>query len=463
MRDARWRALGADPVPPQFGPPTTSGVPFLHSPPIRGPASVVSANGAPSTSSTFSFLQTPSSPSFPPPNTTTFSLPPSGPFRTSHALPVRPSSTRFTSTTPSSLLTSLSTSSPALVLDIRTHTAWTHARLRSSLNICVPSTLLRRPAYGIDRVADGLTPADKVLFSSWETCESIYVLDADSLGLVEGGGVASLLAKFERAGFSGRLGWIKGGFAGVRTAVQGLGVEGSGWMHYGEEDSMDGSGTTSGHNSPSGGAGASTSALPTPTGLGPTRTPSLKHARPVLQVRDLPVSAFQQASTSAFTHAGLPTASKEMGGRPKKTARPGLGKRRKSGGEGFGLMLDMPKGNPMSPAGSMTPGGSSIGEKRMASNPFFDNIRQNSEVSPCLCGSFWWSLLTVRHRRPCRSLDHSPTSPPSTSPPHLPIPSPSSLLSSPHSSLSPRSSGLNSSLVNSTSSNSPNANASNGR
>ena len=339
-----------------------------------------SSTGPPPSSSTFSFLQTPSSPSFsPPPPTTTFSFPPSGPSRTPHARPS--SSTRFAPTTPSSLLSTLSTSSPSLVLDIRTHTAWTHARLRSSLNICVPSTLLRRPAYGIDRVADGLTPVDQTVFSTWSTCESIFVLDADSVGLVEGGGVASFLAKFERAGFVGRLRWVKGGFAGVRTAVQALGVEGSAWMQYGEGDSIDGSGTGSGQDSPSAAAGSS-SALPTPTGHGPTRTPSLKHARPVLQVRDLPVSAFQQASTSAFTHAGLPTASKEMGARPKKSARPGLGKRRKSGGDGFGLTLDMPKGNPMSSAGSMTPGGSSIGEKRMASNPFFDNIRQNSEVSP---------------------------------------------------------------------------------
>lgn len=110
-----------------------------------------------------------------------------------------------------------------------------------------------------------------------------------------------------------------------------------------------------------------------------------KHARPVLQVRDLPVSAFQQASTSAFAHAGAPS-SIAIGGRPTSEStggdsRPGLGKRRKSTNEGFGLSLDMQMQMAAQEEEPSTPGSESTGEKRMATNPFFDNIRQNSEAS----------------------------------------------------------------------------------
>lgn len=258
-----------------------------------------------------------------------------------------------------------------LVLDIRTHTAYTTSRVTQSLNICVPSTLLRRPAYDLSRIGDSLSPQDHAELDRWSTVDVVIVLDGEGTQLVQGGGVSSLLDKFERVGFKGRLGFVQGGFAEVSRELRGVGGK-NGWLSYGQQAGGSGS--------------AALGTLPA--------TPSLKHGRPVLQVRDLPVAAFQQASTSAFTHAGLPSAAHNMGpfslGRGASGAssrgsggssRGGMGKRRKGTME---TGVSTPDGSLSSEGGAgttLTPGGESSGEKRMASNPFFDNIRQNSEVS----------------------------------------------------------------------------------
>lgn len=274
------------------------------------------------------------------------------------------------------LLTSSSSAPSILLLDIRTHTAFFECRFKSSVNICVPSTLLRRPNYGVDRISEGLMPLERVEFEKWSSVENIIVLDSDSMGLKEGGGVSSLLAKFS-TGFEGTLGYVKGGFKALKAEAKLNASSSRELLQYGEGDSIDGS--NSSHSVSAHSTILSSSSIPTTPGGSSTR----QLTRPILQVRDLPISAFQQASTSAFAHAGLPSASLNMGGRPTSSkgtsSKPGISKRRKSDGHSaFGLNIDMPTGLA---TGSTTPGGNSIAEKRMATNPFFDNIRQNSEVS----------------------------------------------------------------------------------
>ncbi|GAA5899797.1 hypothetical protein JCM6882_005437 [Rhodosporidiobolus microsporus] len=367
---------------------------------------------------------------------------------------------------------------PLLVLDIRTHTSYLTERLSTSISICVPSTLLRRPGFGIDRVQEGLPPAEQEVFERWSSCGAIIVLDAESTSLTEGGGVASLLAKFDKAGFQGKLGWVKGGWYAVKTQLRALPPdEADRLIESGapasetsasapvsrqgtpsQDDSLGGSGGGSKsaslpqYGSGAGGGASSSSTAPA--------AGSKKHARPVLQVRDLPIAAFQLASTSAFVNSGPPTgggggAAGGAGGGGGKNAplqtstrgvfdvtltspstsggsiaslasqRPGMGKRRKSGAEGEflpggafgstsgaggqgggstmpthlgmggGFSVGMPahmmgganasgpgSGHSDSAASSSARGmGAAVeSQKRMSTNPFYDNIRQNQEA-----------------------------------------------------------------------------------
>ncbi|KAK4705633.1 tyrosine-protein phosphatase 2/3, partial [Phenoliferia sp. Uapishka_3] len=267
---------------------------------------------------------------------------------------------RYTSFTPAALLTLLafppSSGGPAaLILDLRPHSAWVNCRARASVNICVPSTLLRRPNHGVEQIAAALSTTDRAEFQRWTSPGiTVIVLDGESTSLVDKGGIASLLAKFVKAGFTGKLGWVRGGFVALRQEALGGAASSRDLLEFGpvERSSDD------------------ASAFPDAS--------SGKHARPVLQVRDLPISAFQASSTSAFTHAGLPSANINMGGRSSagskasSSGRP-IVKRRKSGTEGFNL-------DGLSMAGTATPAPREVAEKRMATNPFFDNIRQNSEA-----------------------------------------------------------------------------------
>ncbi|GAA6056726.1 hypothetical protein JCM3770_005867 [Rhodotorula araucariae] len=313
---------------------------------------------------------------------------------------------------------------PVLLLDIRTHTAHVAEHLTGSINICVPSTLLRRPAFGIDRVCEGLPRDDQAVFDQWAAAGAIVVIDAESTSLVEGGGVASLLAKFDKAGFAGKLGWVKGGWYALRTQLRALPAhEQQLLLDTGLADG-DGSATADGTSTPASpgfkttGLGGPRSSSPAVSGAG-----SKKHGRPVLQVRDLPIAAFQLASTSAYLHeagrgsalsgqggsnagGGLPTSRRGVevtltspsttGGSVSSLAsqRPGMDKRRKSGNEPGGssnrffasttpikptpdlsATLGLAKANPDNRR--LLTGRDQL---RTSANPFFDNIRQNSEA-----------------------------------------------------------------------------------
>ncbi|KAI5479261.1 protein tyrosine phosphatase [Pseudohyphozyma bogoriensis] len=277
-------------------------------------------------------------------------------------------SDRYTALAPFGLLTLLkSPNSSTITIDLRTHSSWCQTRLKSSINVCVPSTLLRRPNHGIEQVSAALSPSDQAQFSKWSEAETIVVLDGDAMVLLEGSGIASMLAKFVKAGYGGKLAWVRGGFSAVRTEALST--------FPGGRELLDT------------GAAAESSSAASGKGYPTLATPG-KHGRPVLQVKDLPVSAFQMSSTSAFTHGsgGMKTGAshetEQSQGSGSTSGRPGLGKRRKSGMEGFGWKLGM-GGGPEAGGGmdgGVTPAAHTDKETRVATNPFFDNIRQNSEA-----------------------------------------------------------------------------------
>ncbi|GAA5945089.1 hypothetical protein JCM3775_000905 [Rhodotorula graminis] len=369
----------AHPVPPTPGPSTTAGISF------------------PSSSAT------PPSLSFPmsmPPGRRVAGRPSSLSARPSASSAPVVHSSRYTLYNPQTLFSVLLSSAPRdgapdspplLILDIRPHTAYVAERLTGAINICVPSTLLRRPAFGIDRVAEGLSPADQAVFEKWASAAAIVVLDNESTSLVEGGGVVSLLAKFDKAGFAGKLGWVKGGWYAVRTQLRGLAAdEQQALLHSGPAGGSPSSAPGTGTSMPLDGAPQQRGALSASLAADPTSSPSgasagagsKKHGRPVLQVRDLPAAAFQLASTSAYMHESV------RGGAPGNpgalpTSRRGVDAKTTSppSSEGEGSISSLASQRPE--MGKRRKSGNEPGKRdqlRTSANPFFDNIRQNSEA-----------------------------------------------------------------------------------
>ena len=103
-----------------------------------------------------------------------------------------------------------------LVLDLRPAAAHTAARIPRALSLSVPTTLLRRPLFSLDRLAAMLPNSDaRARLANWSSASRILVYDADSVSLPDSSVINALLRKFRIEGFTRDLAWIQGGFHAV--------------------------------------------------------------------------------------------------------------------------------------------------------------------------------------------------------------------------------------------------------
>ncbi len=215
------------------------------------------------------------------------------------------SSAAFQVTLPQDLPELLSQSG-TLLIDIRPPSAFDARRIVSSTSLSVPSTLLKRPLFTLDKLA-AMIPSKRAMaeFLKWPSANHIIVIDADSCALTPGSNLLGILRKFRTESFRGRLSWLKGGFHAVQraTASNPLLLEFITTSPQVTDDSID-------------------------------RDPSLPRSR------DLPHSAFEQSSTTIASQRTCSTDASTQ---------------------------------------SAAPGPSST--RMVAANPFYDNIRQLSELS----------------------------------------------------------------------------------
>ncbi|KAG2160187.1 uncharacterized protein EDB93DRAFT_1074770 [Suillus bovinus] len=137
-------------------------------------------------------------------------LPPS-----SKPVPSSSSSSTFTPLNPSDLAPYLADPS-TLILDIRPHAAHTAARIHRALSLSIPSTLIKRPLFGLSKLIQMLPSSSaRAKFAAWPTANHILVYDADSALVPETSNIAGLLRKFRAEGYTGELAWVKGGFQAV--------------------------------------------------------------------------------------------------------------------------------------------------------------------------------------------------------------------------------------------------------
>ncbi|KAF7972561.1 hypothetical protein HWV62_17678 [Athelia sp. TMB] len=121
----------------------------------------------------------------------------------------------FTAVAPDALAAVLAAPG-VLVLDIRSHAAHAAARLPHALSLCVPSTLLKRPLFSLEKLSAMLpSPAARAAFAAWPAARAIVVYDADAAAVPEGSNIRGLLNKFKKEGFAGELAWLVGGFQAV--------------------------------------------------------------------------------------------------------------------------------------------------------------------------------------------------------------------------------------------------------
>lgn len=101
-----------------------------------------------------------------------------------------------------------------LLLDLRVSTQYAKSRITGALNLCIPTTLLKRPAYNLGRLADTFSHNEeqKQKFEKWRNCQYIIVYDEKSGKMTDAQSCQNTLKKFANEGWKGAQYVIRGGF-----------------------------------------------------------------------------------------------------------------------------------------------------------------------------------------------------------------------------------------------------------
>jgi hypothetical protein len=90
-----------------------------------------------------------------------------------------------------------------LAIDIRAFAAYGKARLIDSINVCIPTVLLKRASLSLDDISESIVSRDdKGRFARWKEADGIVIYDSDSLRVKDAYPLATLATKFTEAGFT---------------------------------------------------------------------------------------------------------------------------------------------------------------------------------------------------------------------------------------------------------------------
>lgn len=107
-----------------------------------------------------------------------------------------------------------SASEEILLLDLRVSTHYARSHIVGSINLCIPTTLLKRPSFNVAKLAETFKDAEsKKKFEGWRSSRYIIVYDPDSVQLKDAAICVNTLKKFTSEGWSGCSYIIRGGFA----------------------------------------------------------------------------------------------------------------------------------------------------------------------------------------------------------------------------------------------------------
>lgn len=100
-----------------------------------------------------------------------------------------------------------------LLIDLRVFPQFSKARIKDALNLCIPTTLLKRPSFNLKKLQDTFgTEAEKARFGKWTTAECIVVYDAFSEEKKDATSAVNTLKKFTAEGWTGNGYILRGGF-----------------------------------------------------------------------------------------------------------------------------------------------------------------------------------------------------------------------------------------------------------
>jgi hypothetical protein len=100
-----------------------------------------------------------------------------------------------------------------LLLDLRVSTQYSKSRIEDALNLCIPTTLLKRPSYNPSKLAETFKAEEqRRKFERWRNCKYIVVYDGNSSKIKDAAPCAKMLEKFANEGWTGASYILRGGF-----------------------------------------------------------------------------------------------------------------------------------------------------------------------------------------------------------------------------------------------------------
>ena len=101
-----------------------------------------------------------------------------------------------------------------LLLDLRVQTQYAKSHINGALNLCIPTTLLKRPSFTVQKLAEAFKDDEqRRRFEKWRNSSYIIVYDGSSAVLKDAQICVNTIKKFRSEGYNGTLYIVKGGFA----------------------------------------------------------------------------------------------------------------------------------------------------------------------------------------------------------------------------------------------------------
>ncbi|KAI1404135.1 hypothetical protein F4819DRAFT_494980 [Hypoxylon fuscum] len=105
-----------------------------------------------------------------------------------------------------------------LLLDVRVSTHYAQSRIRGALNLCIPTTLLKRATFNLEKLQQTLQiEEDQQKFAQWRNVKYLIVYDGASTEKRDAVSAMNMFKKFSNEGFSGNPFLLRGGFHAFAT------------------------------------------------------------------------------------------------------------------------------------------------------------------------------------------------------------------------------------------------------
>ncbi|TQV94270.1 tyrosine-protein phosphatase non-receptor type 6 [Cordyceps javanica] len=106
-----------------------------------------------------------------------------------------------------------------LLIDVRSVQNFSQSRIKTALNLCIPTTLLKRATFGIEKLQQTFQDSiNSTKFNRWRDMQWIIVYDTNASDNRDAFTAQSMVKKFTTTNYSGKTAILRGGFSLFRQS-----------------------------------------------------------------------------------------------------------------------------------------------------------------------------------------------------------------------------------------------------